>query len=261
MAVQLEALDGEAERPMGSAVCSEPNAQQQTASTSKRSLFVVMRHGRRHDQGAVNWHETAAHPWDPPLSRNGRTEVLQTAENLKQYRFDVLVVSPYLRCLQTAVQILKVLESSPDITIVIDKGLSEVQSRDFLFRGQVPRICDKVQLWIWKLQTAGRFKAEAPALTNVKVSGSWPKMYEDPVGAEPRFEKTFQRITASYPEQNIIVITHGQAVIQSMKRQCLRSSYYVRNVQFGGYSVAWGSGNSWEIDEDVTRGIHWDKIV
>jgi len=69
---------------------------------------VVMRHGERFDNLEPSWAATAARPWDPPLAEPGRKRALETAQRLREnlgFPIQRVFVSPFLRCLQTAVEL------------------------------------------------------------------------------------------------------------------------------------------------------------
>lgn len=69
---------------------------------------VVMRHGDRLDFSDQSWAATAARPWDPPLMEDGLVRAFNTGRVILN---DIgspihrVFVSPFLRCLQTAAQV------------------------------------------------------------------------------------------------------------------------------------------------------------
>ena len=69
---------------------------------------VVMRHGERMDNFEPLWASTASRPWDPPLFRDGWIRALQTGQILRNslgFPIHRVFVSPFLRCVQTASQV------------------------------------------------------------------------------------------------------------------------------------------------------------
>ena len=72
-----------------------------------RPAVAVVRHGERED--AVwnsGWYESEdgrKHPYDCPITAEGVQQARDVAANLKTLNFGIVVSSPYLRCVQTAV--------------------------------------------------------------------------------------------------------------------------------------------------------------
>lgn len=69
---------------------------------------VVLRHADRLDFSDHSWAATAARPWDPPLMEQGLLRAFNTGRVIMN---DIgspihrVFVSPFLRCLQTAAQV------------------------------------------------------------------------------------------------------------------------------------------------------------
>lgn len=73
---------------------------------------VVMRHGDRIDSFESLWPSTAARPWDPPLVDAGKVRAFYTGRKFRnQLGFPIhrVFVSPFLRCLQTASEVVSAL--------------------------------------------------------------------------------------------------------------------------------------------------------
>ncbi|MEJ2144251.1 MAG: histidine phosphatase family protein [Acidobacteriota bacterium] len=85
-----------------------------------RSIWIT-RHGNRLDFVDPNWVKCATFPFDPPLSSDGIEQARQTAAALQGTGISRVVSSPFLRCIQTAVEIVDAL----DVPIVLEWGLSE----------------------------------------------------------------------------------------------------------------------------------------
>ena len=86
------------------------------AAASPSGVLVVMRHSVRLDEDpAAEWEDKMRRPYDPPIT--DFVLPAQQARALKAsglHRFDRLVCSPFLRCLQTAAVVLKTLHGSPE---------------------------------------------------------------------------------------------------------------------------------------------------
>lgn len=107
----------------------------------RREFFqnvVVMRHGDRIDNFEPLWTTTAARPWDPPLVEKGRVRAFRTGRDLKSrlgFPIHRVFVSPFLRCVQTASEVVSALcavDEYPDVTcgdrIAIDSSKVKVRS-------------------------------------------------------------------------------------------------------------------------------------
>jgi len=98
-------------------------------SPSTQIAVAVMRHGERLDAvDPVSWYRSEAgkaYPFDCPLSAHGRRQVGNVARELAQRcsgRFAYVVSSPYLRCVETAVEVCRALQ----LPICVDMQLGEV---------------------------------------------------------------------------------------------------------------------------------------
>ncbi len=81
----------------------------------------LVRHAHRLDFIQPEWFETAALPYDPPLSALGWQQSLELVPQLKNSHVQQIFTSPYLRTLQTAYPIAK----SLGLSIQIEDGLRE----------------------------------------------------------------------------------------------------------------------------------------
>lgn len=78
---------------------------------------VVMRHGDRIDNFQPLWEATAERKWDPPLVEEGKTRAFDTGRKLRDHLgFPIhrVFVSPFLRCLQTAAEVVSALCAEND---------------------------------------------------------------------------------------------------------------------------------------------------
>ncbi|KAK7256444.1 hypothetical protein RIF29_29892 [Crotalaria pallida] len=75
---------------------------------------IVMRHGDRIDNLDHSWASTASRPWDPPLAQAGRVRAYQTGLRIRQsigFPIHRVFVSPFLRCVQTASEVVAALST------------------------------------------------------------------------------------------------------------------------------------------------------
>lgn len=93
--------------------------------------IAVVRHGERMDQAhPKKWlssPEAKRYPFDCPLTLHGKRQAAEVAEEFKRrsVHFDVVVSSPYARCIGTAVEICRTLGGLP---LCIDAELGEIFS-------------------------------------------------------------------------------------------------------------------------------------
>lgn len=74
----------------------------ETAPGKRGQRIWIVRHGERQDIIDPEWAKTAKRPFDPPLSAHGFVQAEQLAKRMAGESIDHLIVSPFLRTLQTA---------------------------------------------------------------------------------------------------------------------------------------------------------------
>jgi broad specificity phosphatase PhoE len=82
---------------------------------------LLIRHAHRLDFIQPQWFETAAYPYDPPLSALGWQQALELSPKLLHLPIQRIFTSPYLRTLQTAYP----LGRSLGLKLCIENGLRE----------------------------------------------------------------------------------------------------------------------------------------
>jgi broad specificity phosphatase PhoE len=85
-----------------------------------QTLWLV-RHEHRLDFIEPEWLETAAYPYDPPLSPRGLTRAVALAQKFARVPIDIVYTSPFLRTIQTADPLAKLAQ----LAIRLEWGLSE----------------------------------------------------------------------------------------------------------------------------------------
>lgn len=88
----------------------------------------IARHGHRFDFAFPEWFNTAERRYDPPLSDEGFKQVQQLATRLQTEVIDHIFCSPFLRAIQTADPIAKLL----NLPIKIERGLGEWLNPDWM---------------------------------------------------------------------------------------------------------------------------------
>jgi broad specificity phosphatase PhoE len=90
--------------------------------------LLLIRHAHRLDFIQPEWFETAAYPYDPPLSALGWQQTWDLTPRLLHLPIDRIFTSPYLRTLQTAYPIasgLNRVQRGVGLKLCIENGLRE----------------------------------------------------------------------------------------------------------------------------------------
>jgi broad specificity phosphatase PhoE len=87
----------------------------------------LARHAHRLDFVQPEWFETAIYPYDPPLSSAGLDRAISLAGELSQSPIDSIFTSPFLRTIQTADPLSRLLK----LPIRLEWGLCEWLCRDW----------------------------------------------------------------------------------------------------------------------------------
>jgi broad specificity phosphatase PhoE len=85
------------------------------------STVWLVRHAHRLDFIQPEWFNTAPFPYDPPLSALGWQQSLELVEQLQNSQIQQIFTSPYLRTIQTAYPIARLL----GLSIQVENGLRE----------------------------------------------------------------------------------------------------------------------------------------
>lgn len=88
----------------------------------------IARHGNRLDFVNPEWFNTAARRYDPPLSEDGFMQAAELGQRLKSENISHIFSSPFLRTIQTANEVAKIL----NIPIKLEAGLSEWHNPDWM---------------------------------------------------------------------------------------------------------------------------------
>lgn len=102
----------------------------------------LARHAHRLDFVRPEWFETALHPYDPPLSPEGVEMSIALAQQLSREPIDLIFASPFLRTIQTADPIARILE----LPIRLEWGLCEWLCRDWTTALPETLAIDKLKL-------------------------------------------------------------------------------------------------------------------
>ncbi|XP_031287763.1 uncharacterized protein LOC116146488 [Pistacia vera] len=190
---------------------------------------VVMRHGDRVDNFEPLWTMTAARPWDPHLVEEGRVRAFCTGRKIRNglaFPIHRVFVSPFLRCIQTAHEVVYALcavdddpnsLSSKDVASIdpsklkvsIEYGLSEMLNRQAIRANLAPKDGNFGF-------NASELQAMLPAGTvdtsATRVYEELPKWEETVGGARDRYAQIIKALADKYPSENLLLVTHGEAV-------------------------------------------------
>lgn len=213
-------------------------------SSSEQGPFVqnlfVMRHGERMDNYDPDWILSAPRPWDPPLTDRGKPQARETGKRLRDWNITRVICSPFLRCIQTAAEVVTALCAVQDQPLAIDPskvkvsieyGLCEVMN--YIAIRNPPSSSDIS----WTLDRS-ELEAILPAGTmDHSVEPVWPELphwQEKTENAHERYTKTIQALADKFPRDNVLCVTHGEGVGVSVS--AFKKDVIVHAVDYCAYS-------------------------
>eukprot|EP00931_Biecheleriopsis_adriatica_P120712 TRINITY_DN95812_c0_g1_i1.p1 TRINITY_DN95812_c0_g1~~TRINITY_DN95812_c0_g1_i1.p1 ORF type:complete len:397 (-),score=42.93 TRINITY_DN95812_c0_g1_i1:36-1226(-) len=202
-------------------------------------FFAVVRHEDRADSldaafvCGKHWCKTddfTKWPLDPPLSDSGLSKAAEVGHRLRELsdecgsRVNIVLSSPYHRCIQTASAIRQVL--GPDTPLLVDLSLGEVFGPCVLGESKPNLPCV-------------RFQDGSSKQPRFKTAGSWPVWPESINSARQRFANRFLRyLNRSLGKcRNFVIVTHADAVAAAL---CVMPSMIgdIQCIQPGGLVFA-----------------------
>ena len=154
----------------------------------------IARHGNRLDFVNPEWFNTARRRYDPPLSEDGFVQAAELGQRLKQENIGHIFASPFLRTIQTANEIAKIL----DLPIKLEAGLGEWRNAEWMT--EVPEIHPQ------------DFLTENYPLIDWNYSSHLTPNYpETKAEINQRTASTIQKLVADYSE-DILIVGHGASV-------------------------------------------------
>ncbi|XP_009105525.2 uncharacterized protein LOC103831373 [Brassica rapa] len=198
-------------------------------TTDDYQNILMLRHGDRIDRINPLWPDTASRPWDPPLVQDGLVRAFQTGQRIRsQIQFPIhrVFVSPFIRCVQTASEVIAALSavdlnphamSSKDV-ISIDKsklkvsiefGLSEMLN-SMAIR---PKVAPKDGKFDFKISDLEAMFPEGMVDRDVDpVYKEMPQWEETVEECTERFLGLVKTLADKYPSENLLLVTHGEGV-------------------------------------------------
>ncbi|CAM8935478.1 unnamed protein product [Rhodiola kirilowii] len=193
-----------------------------------RQNVIVMRHGDRMDNFEPMWILTAERPWDPPLIEAGKVRAFCAGRKIRaksDFAISRVFVSPFLRCVQTAAEVVVALcakEEDPTaissegvavdssmVKVAIEPGLCEVLNSLAIRASSAPTNGE----WGFKIPELEALFPDGTVDHSVKpVYKELPKWEEDPACARKRYVEVINALADKYPMENLLLVTHGEAV-------------------------------------------------
>ncbi|CAI9292327.1 unnamed protein product [Lactuca saligna] len=217
-----------------------------------RQNVVVMRHGDRIDNFEPLWTEKAARPWDPPLVLDGKVRAFSTGKKFKKdLRFPIhrVFVSPFLRCLQTASEVIHALcavdcnvthMSSADgvkidpsmLKVSVEYGLCEMLNKRAIRAENAPKDGD----FAFTISECEAVLPQGTVDSTVEpVYKELPKWEEPTEVARDRYKNIIKILADKYPTENLLLVTHGEGVGVSVTSYA-REDLLVSEVEYCAYS-------------------------
>jgi broad specificity phosphatase PhoE len=212
---------------------SYPSQNDMSEDPFVQNLFV-MRHGEQDETDTPGGTTITARPWDLPLTDRGKLQSWRVGRRLRAEEWNItrVVMSPFLRCVQTAAEVIAglcMLPSSLDgddswnessnayiVKAWIELGLAEVMNRESIL--QPPQVADKNSPTVpWTLELSELYDLLPPRTCDTSVQSTWQKLPswgESIPEAHRRLTTSVQRVADRFSSENILCITHGEGVKQ-----------------------------------------------
>jgi len=211
-------------------------------SNSTRIAVAVMRHGERLDAvDPVGWYHSTAgrkYPFDCPLSSRGRMQVGAVAREMAHQSsgtFSYVVSSPYVRCVETAVEVCRALQ----LPMCIDRQLGEVFGPacfgEWSATGPLRRNAEDV---------AACVPSDLRRFSPVDCIGqepTWPESIEEARLRMVARVEQYVEWAARLEGVNFILVTHGDCVgsclTLALARGVPTAEKVVEKVDYCGYAL------------------------
>lgn len=159
----------------------------------------IARHGNRLDFVNPEWFNTAVRRYDPPLSEDGFVQAAELGQRLKQENISHIFASPFLRTIQTANEVAKVL----NLSIKPEAGLSEWYNRKWMTKK--PEIHPRDLL-----------AEEYPRIDWGYQSYLTPTYPESEADVYRRTKETVEQLVTEFTT-DILIVGHGASVFGTIK--------------------------------------------
>ncbi|KAI6706518.1 hypothetical protein NL676_009480 [Syzygium grande] len=232
-------------------------------STGHCQHVLVMRHSNRADDGAdESWWTRVSKPWDAPLTDAGRIKALEAGKKLRaELGFPIhrVVASPFRRCIETARELIAGLstEGEEALNVVLDDGdctESSASGIKVCIEYGMCEVFNDVALWYhptdrdsWGFdikELEASFPAGIVDLAPHRVFNELPQWGESESRATDRYLRTVHSLVDKYPQENLLFVTHGDAV------KYMVSTYWK---QATGYKIKAGYCGSVHLKRQIIR--------
>ena len=219
----------------------------QERAAPSRQFIGVLRHTERFDSAFATldggyWlgsRESKEFPYDPPLSDNGVSHATQIGQNVRRAtnEFDVVVhsvaTSPYLRCVQTALEVC--CQLGPDTNLIVDCSLGELYGPHCMGTTEpkkAPLIRD-IRHIVQLCRSRG-------ITCEPQYVGQWPTWPEDLQSARRRFAKCFLKYLrrSVRVRRNFLIVSHADCVGSALSMMPSQGVAIVEKIEFGGMLLA-----------------------
>eukprot|EP00418_Pyrodinium_bahamense_P063503 CAMPEP_0179091980 /NCGR_PEP_ID=MMETSP0796-20121207/42045_1 /TAXON_ID=73915 /ORGANISM="Pyrodinium bahamense, Strain pbaha01" /LENGTH=252 /DNA_ID=CAMNT_0020789579 /DNA_START=19 /DNA_END=775 /DNA_ORIENTATION=- len=210
------------------------------------AAFAVVRHTERADSWSAtvngeSWHHTDDFrrwgPMDPPLSDDGLQAAGVIGQRLRGSaeacgaELHVVVSSPYLRCVQTAVEICR--ELGPSVRMLLDSSLGEIYGPSVMGPEEPAGTTRPTEL----LVDYCRARGVVCPLHGVGQQAFWP---EDLAAARRRFAGRFLEYIhrGTKVQRNFVLVTHADCLGAALRLMPTHADQIVRRADFGAMFLA-----------------------
>ncbi|EAZ90524.1 histidine phosphatase family protein [Crocosphaera chwakensis] len=155
----------------------------------------IARHGNRLDFVKPDWFNTAQRRYDPPLSEDGFIQAKQLGQRLQYEKIGHIFASPFLRTIQTASEVAKLL----DIPIKLEAGIGEWHNPQWM--SETPEIHPRELL-----------EKDYSYIDWNYTSYRVPKYPEMEVTMMTRMAEVIEQLVSQYSD-DILLVGHGASVM------------------------------------------------
>jgi broad specificity phosphatase PhoE len=166
-----------------------------TNHDSPRSIWLA-RHGNRIDFIDSTWRERAERPHDPPLSPDGIIQARKLGLRLKSAGLNHIFSSPFLRTVQTAVQVAE----ATGLPVKLEKGLGEFLNPIWFPTAPKLLSVDELARQFPCIDTRYVSRGDAVYPEHDEINDCWP-----------RAAQTARRLVQQFPG-NLLLVGHGATV-------------------------------------------------
>ncbi|HEY9767493.1 MAG TPA: histidine phosphatase family protein [Coleofasciculaceae cyanobacterium] len=189
----------------------------------------IARHGNRLDFVNPEWFNTAARRYDPPLSQDGFVQATELGQRLKSENISHIFASPFLRTIQTANKVAKVL----NLPIKLEAGLGEWHNPQWM--SEAPEIHPQDFL-----------AAKYPLIDWNYQSCLIPQYPESKADVNQRTAETAKKLVAEFSE-NILIVGHG-ASVHGVTYGLVPDTEYFKVALCCLTKVVRSQDNNWQLD-------------